>query len=61
MDAGDVGLSKHLSFDSVKGSSFLKFTDGQLQRFRMFPYIEKKGRADEYGSSAGAGVEVGDD
>ena len=44
-----------------RACSFLKFADGQTQRFRMFPYIEKKGRADEYGSSAGAGVGVGND
>jgi len=57
--AGEDGtLSKHLSFDIyLKGNvsrstSFFKSADGQMsQRFRMFPYIEKKRRVDEYGET----------
>lgn len=54
----DGGLSKHLSFDIYlkgnvsKSTSFFKSADGQTtQRFRMFPYIEKKRRVDEYGET----------
>jgi len=57
--AGEDGtLSKHLSFDIyLKGNvsrstSFFKSADGQTsQRFRMFPYTEKKRRVDEYGET----------
>ena len=57
--AGEDGtLSKHLSFDIYlkgnvsKSTSFFKSADGQTsQRFRMFPYIEKKRRVDEYGET----------
>lgn len=54
----DGTLSKHLSFDIYlkgnvsKSTSFFKSADGQAsQRFRMFPYIEKKRRVDEYGET----------
>lgn len=54
----DGALSKHLSFDIYlkgnvsKSTSFFKSADGQTsQRFRMFPYIEKKRRVDEYGET----------
>ena len=62
LDAADDGLSKHLSFDIyLKGnvsraSSFFKSADGQTQRFRMFPYIEKKRRVDEYGETIDVGM-----
>ena len=57
--AGEDGtLSKHLSFDIYlkgnvsKSTSFFKSADGQTsQRFRMFPYTEKKRRVDEYGET----------
>ena len=57
--AGEDGtLSKHLSFDIYikgnvsKSTSFFKSADGQAsQRYRMFPYIEKKRRVDEYGET----------
>lgn len=52
----DDGLSKQmLSYDIylkgnvAKATSFFKSADGQSQRFRMFPYIEKKRRIDDYG------------
>lgn len=62
LDAADDGLSKHLSFDIyLKGNvsratSFFKSADGQTQRFRMFPYIEKKRRVDEYGETIDVGM-----
>ena len=53
----DDGVSKQmLSYDIYlkgnvsKATSFFKSADGQSQqRFRMFPYIEKKRRIDDYG------------
>lgn len=52
----DDGLSKQMiSYDIylkgnvAKTTSFFKSADGQAQRFRMFPYIEKKRRIDDYG------------
>jgi cleavage and polyadenylation specificity factor subunit 2 len=61
MDADD-GFSKQLSFDIYlkgnvsKATSFFKSADGQTQRFRMFPYIEKKRRVDEYGETIDVGM-----
>ncbi|KAJ7683990.1 beta-lactamase-like protein [Mycena rosella] len=55
---GDEGLTKQLlSFDIYlkgnvsKATSFFKNVGGQAQRFRMFPYVEKKRRVDEYGET----------
>ncbi|KAF8195690.1 beta-lactamase-like protein [Mycena galopus ATCC 62051] len=55
---GDDGLTKQLlSFDIYlkgnvsKATSFFKNVGGQTQRFRMFPYVEKKRRVDEYGET----------
>ncbi|KAK7061904.1 cleavage and polyadenylation specificity factor subunit 2 [Favolaschia claudopus] len=55
---GDEGLTKQLlSFDIYlkgnvsKPTSFFKNVGGQTQRFRMFPYLEKKRRVDEYGET----------
>lgn len=52
----DDGVAKQmLSYDIYlkgnmsKATSFFKSADGQSQRFRMFPFIEKKRRIDEYG------------
>lgn len=52
----DDGVAKQmLSYDIYlkgnvsKATSFFKSADGQTQRFRMFPYVEKKRRMDEYG------------
>jgi cleavage and polyadenylation specificity factor subunit 2 len=44
MDAEDSGRQM-LSFDI----SFFKSAGKENQRFRMFPYVEKKRRVDEYG------------
>lgn len=51
----DDGLTKQmLSYDIyLKGnvSKFFKTAEGQSQRFRMFPYVEKKRKVDEYGET----------
>lgn len=59
---GDEGLTKQLlSFDIYlkgnvsKSTSFFK-TTGQGQRFRMFPYVDKKRRVDEYGETIDVGL-----
>ena len=59
---GDEGLTKQLlSFDIYlkgnvsKSTSFFKNT-GQSQRFRMFPYVEKKRRVDDYGETIDVGM-----
>ncbi|KIY49386.1 hypothetical protein FISHEDRAFT_41247 [Fistulina hepatica ATCC 64428] len=59
----DEGLTKQLlSFDIyLKGNvsratSFFKSAGGQTQRFRMFPYVEKKRRVDEYGETIDVGM-----
>jgi len=59
---GDEGLTKQLlSFDIYlkgnvsKATSFFK-TTGQGQRFRMFPYVDKKRRVDEYGETIDVGM-----
>ncbi|KDR83941.1 hypothetical protein GALMADRAFT_236445 [Galerina marginata CBS 339.88] len=59
---GDEGLTKQLlSFDIYlkgnvsKSTSFFK-SSGQSQRFRMFPYVDKKRRVDEYGETVDVGM-----
>ncbi|KJA29848.1 hypothetical protein HYPSUDRAFT_31856 [Hypholoma sublateritium FD-334 SS-4] len=59
---GDEGLTKQLlSYDIYlkgnvsKSTSFFKNT-GQSQRFRMFPYVEKKRRVDDYGETIDVGM-----
>ncbi|KAF9268160.1 hypothetical protein L218DRAFT_918519 [Marasmius fiardii PR-910] len=59
----DEGLTKQLlSYDIYikgnvsKGTSFFKSVDGQAQRFRMFPYVEKKRRVDDYGETIDVGM-----
>ncbi|EGO02177.1 hypothetical protein SERLA73DRAFT_86401 [Serpula lacrymans var. lacrymans S7.3] len=59
----DEGLTKQLlSFDIYikgnvsKSTSFFKTVGGQPQRFRMFPYVEKKRRVDEYGETIDVGM-----
>ncbi|KAJ3518061.1 hypothetical protein NLJ89_g102 [Agrocybe chaxingu] len=59
---GDEGLTKQLlSFDIYlkgnvsKSTSFFKST-GQSQRFRMFPYVEKKRKVDDYGETIDVGM-----
>lgn len=60
---GDEGLTKQLlSFDIYikgnvsKATSFFKTAGGQTQRFRMFPFVEKKRRVDEYGETVDVGM-----
>ena len=58
----DDGLAKQLSFDIfLKGNlsratSFFKTSAGTMQRFRMFPYIERKRRVDSYGETIDVGA-----
>ncbi|KAF8639809.1 hypothetical protein AX17_001068 [Amanita inopinata Kibby_2008] len=60
---GDEGLTKQLlSYDIYlkgnvsKSTSFFKTAGTQSQRFRMFPYVEKKRRVDEYGETIDVGM-----
>jgi cleavage and polyadenylation specificity factor subunit 2 len=60
---GDEGLTKQLlSYDIYlkgnvsKATTFFKNVGGQTQRFRMFPYVEKKRRVDEYGETIDVGM-----
>ena len=59
---GDEGLTKQLlSFDiylkgNVSKSTFFFKNTGQTQRFRMFPYVEKKRRVDDYGEMIDVGM-----
>jgi cleavage and polyadenylation specificity factor subunit 2 len=60
---GDEGVSKTmLSFDIYlkgnvsKATSFFKSADGHRERFRMFPYVEKKRRVDEFGETIDVGM-----
>ena len=48
----DVYLKGHVA----KATGFFKAADGQTQRFRMFPYVEKKRRVDEYGETVDVGM-----
>lgn len=48
----DIYLKGHVS----KTTSFFKSADGQTQRFRMFPYVEKRRRVDEYGEVLDVGM-----
>lgn len=60
---GDEGLTKQLlSYDIYlkgnvsKATTFFKSAGNQTQRFRMFPYVEKKRRVDEYGETIDVGM-----
>ncbi|KAG6821557.1 hypothetical protein H0H93_000066 [Arthromyces matolae] len=60
---GDEGLTKQfLSFDIYlkgnvsKANTFFKSIGGHTTRFRMFPYVEKKRRVDEYGETIDVGM-----
>ncbi len=58
----DGGTKQIISFDIyLKGNvskqpSFFKSEGGQQPRFRMFPYIERKRRVDEYGEVVDVGM-----
>ncbi|KAG6915655.1 hypothetical protein DXG01_010525 [Tephrocybe rancida] len=60
---GDEGLTKQfLSYDIYikgnvsKATSFFKSSGGHTTRFRMFPYVEKKRRVDQYGETIDVGM-----
>ena len=60
---GDDGVTKSmLSYDIylkghvAKTTSFFKSAEGHTQRFRMFPYVEKRRRVDEYGEVLDVGM-----
>jgi cleavage and polyadenylation specificity factor subunit 2 len=60
---GDEGLTRQLlSYDIYlkgnvsKATSFFKNVGRQTQRFRMFPYVERKKRVDEYGETIDVGM-----
>ncbi|OCH92182.1 hypothetical protein OBBRIDRAFT_773886 [Obba rivulosa] len=61
LDVDDAQARAVLSFDIylkgnvAKATSFFK-SEGQAQRFRMFPYVEKKRRVDEYGEVPDVGM-----
>ena len=46
-----ISFDVYLKGNVAKATSFFKSADGQTQRFRMFPYVEKKRRVDEYGET----------
>ncbi|KAH9849995.1 beta-lactamase-like protein [Lenzites betulinus] len=48
----DIYLKGHVA----KTTSFFKSAEGQTQRFRMFPYVEKKRKVDEYGETVDVGM-----
>jgi len=62
LDAPEDGTKQLLSFDIyLKGNvsrttSFFKSTGKETQRFRMFPYVEKKRKVDEYGEVIDIGM-----
>lgn len=62
MDADEGYTKQLLSFDiyvkgnASKGTSFFKSVGGASQRFRMFPYVEKKKRVDQYGETVDVGM-----
>jgi cleavage and polyadenylation specificity factor subunit 2 len=60
---GDDGFPRQLlSFDIYlkgnvsKANTFFKNVGSTTQRFRMFPYVEKKRRVDEYGETIDVGM-----
>ncbi|KAI0796908.1 beta-lactamase-like protein [Abortiporus biennis] len=50
-----ISFDIYLKGNVSKAVSFFK-TEGQTQRFRMFPYVEKKRRVDEYGETVDIGM-----
>ncbi|TFK82062.1 hypothetical protein K466DRAFT_530929 [Polyporus arcularius HHB13444] len=51
-----ISFDIYLKGNVAKATSFFKSADGQTQRFRMFPYVEKKRRVDEYGETVDVGM-----
>jgi len=62
LDADEGTTKQMLSFDIYlkgnvsKANTFFKTTGNQTQRFRMFPYVEKRRRIDEYGETIDVGM-----
>ena len=51
-----ISFDIYLKGNVTKATSFFKSAEGQTQRFRMFPYVEKKRRVDEYGETVDVGM-----
>lgn len=51
-----ISFDIYLKGNVAKTTSFFKSAEGQTQRFRMFPYVEKKRRVDEYGETVDVGM-----
>ncbi|EIW61467.1 uncharacterized protein TRAVEDRAFT_162694 [Trametes versicolor FP-101664 SS1] len=51
-----ISFDIYLKGNVAKATSFFKSADGQTQRFRMFPYVEKKRKVDEYGETVDVGT-----
>lgn len=51
-----ISFDIYLKGNVAKATSFFKSAEGQTQRFRMFPYVEKKRRVDEYGETVDVGM-----
>ena len=51
-----ISFDIYLKGNVAKATSFFKSAEGQTQRFRMFPYVEKKRRVDEYGETIDVGM-----
>ena len=62
IETDDGSTKQLLSFDIYlkgnvsKTTSFFKSASGQTQRFRMFPFVEKRRRVDEYGETIDIGT-----
>lgn len=53
--AQKLSFDIYLKGNVAKATSFFK-SEGQTQRFRMFPFVEKKRRVDEYGETIDVGM-----
>ncbi|KAI0368067.1 hypothetical protein BV20DRAFT_969649 [Pilatotrama ljubarskyi] len=51
-----ISFDIYLKGNVAKATSFFKSAEGQTQRFRMFPYVEKKRKVDEYGEIVDVGM-----
>ena len=51
-----ISFDIYLKGNVAKATSFFKSADGQTQRFRMFPYVEKRRKVDEYGETLDVGM-----
>ncbi|KAL7282245.1 hypothetical protein ACG7TL_003714 [Trametes sanguinea] len=51
-----ISFDIYLKGNVAKATSFFKSAEGQTQRFRMFPYVEKRRKVDEYGETLDVGM-----